>query len=512
MTARLRIVAVNDVYALEHLPRLASLVAHHASDDPADVFIVTLAGDFVAPSILSSLDFGRGMVDCLNHVPITHVILGNHEDDIEVDQLRARLQELRGMVLMTNVRGLFPNGDDRYPRHHVLDVGGVRVGLVGVVDGDPTLYRRPPFGGAQVDPANESARSEADRLLADGCRAVIPITHQRVADDRALARTRPRFPVIIGGHEQDALVEARDETWIVKAPADAVQAAVIDLEWPAFGDPSVRVRLDDVSTYPEDPALRARVDQHLARVRELEGATLLLLDEGETLSSVGTRYRQTSMGTMVCSRLRDAVGAEGCLFNGGGIRGSREYRGRLTYGDVKTEVPFDNEIVVARLPGRVVRDAVAASRAHAPAESGGFLQVDDRMTVGDDHVLTAIDGAPVEPERLYRIALVRNLFVGMDRVQPLIEFARARPNDVPMETSGRDVKVVLISAFAARLWEQLGGFEGIDLDRDGVVSPTELVAAIARAGNQPPSEMAARVVLDALDTDGDRTISRDEKR
>ncbi len=505
MAPRVRIVAVNDVYSLENLPRLRTLVHHHATHHPADLFLVTLAGDFLAPSILSSLDAGRGMVDCLNHVPITHAILGNHEDDLEVDALRARLRELTCTVLMTNVRGL----DDSFPTHQILDVAGIKLGLVGVVDGDPTLYRRAPFGGARVDPANVAARDEADRLLAMGCTSVIAITHQRVLDDRALCLTHPAFPVVIGGHEHDALVEQIERTWLVKAPAEAVQAVVIDIEWAP--EPMVRVRLDSVADYEEDAALRARVDKHLVRVRELETATLLLLDEGHRLSSIGTRYRQTSMGTLICSRLRDALGAEGCLFNGGGIRGMREYTGRLTYGDLKTEVPFDNEIVVARLPGAVIRDAIATSRAKAPAESGGFLQVDDGIVVDERHQIVAIHGAPFDPERLYSIALVRNLFEGMDHVLPLVRFARERPEAVPVKTTGREVKVVLIRAFASLLWEQLGGFVAIDANGDGMVTPQELVDAIARVSNQPPSEMAARVVLEALDVNRDQRISPDEK-
>lgn len=501
---RVRIVAVNDVYSLQCLPRLKSLVAHHKKVDRADLFLVIVAGDFVAPSVLSSLDHGRGMVDCLNHVPITHAIVGNHEDDIEVDQLIERLHELRATVLLTNIHGL----DESFPKKQILEVSGTRIGLVGVCDGDPTLYRRQPFGGARIDPANETARRVAEELYAEGCSIVIPITHQRVRDDRELATTKPPFPVIVGGHEHDGLLEKIGVTWLTKAPSDAVKATVIDLEL----DGAVHARFDSVADYEEDPSMRARVDRHMARVKELETATLLILKPGEKLSSVGTRVRQTSMGSLICSRLRDAFGAEGALFNGGGIRGSREYTNRLTYGDVKNEVPFDNEIVLARIPGSVLRDAVAVSRAHAPAESGGFLQVDDRMTVDEQHRVTHIDGAPLEPERVYRIALVRNLFLGMDKVEPLLRFARENPDAIPMETSGREVKIVLVAAFSAMLWEQLGGFDAIDANHDGIVTPEELVTAIARAGGEPPSPMAARVVLEALDADADGMLSRDETK
>jgi len=79
-----------------------------------------------------------------------------------------------------------------------------------------------------------------------------------------------------------------------------------------------------------------------------------------------------------------------------------------------------------------------------------------------------------------------------------------------MATSGREVKIALAGAFSATLWEQLGGFDAIDANRDDAVTQAELVDAIARAGGQPPSPMAARVVLDALDRNDDGAVTRDE--
>ena len=100
----LRIVSVNDVYSLEHLPRLKTLVAHYLDVNPADATLVVLAGDFVAPSLLSSLDAGRGMVDCLDDVGVTHVVFGNHVDDIPTAELHRRIEQLDGNWLSTNVR------------------------------------------------------------------------------------------------------------------------------------------------------------------------------------------------------------------------------------------------------------------------------------------------------------------------------------------------------------------------------------------------------------------------
>ena len=57
----LTLVAVNDVYDLEHLPKLRTLVDAVKAQREGTV-ITTLAGDFLSPSVLSSLDRGRGMV------------------------------------------------------------------------------------------------------------------------------------------------------------------------------------------------------------------------------------------------------------------------------------------------------------------------------------------------------------------------------------------------------------------------------------------------------------------
>ena len=522
MGPTLRIVCINDVYTLENLPRFASLVRACKSVAPADRMLVTLAGDFVAPSLLSGLDAGRGMVDCLNLLGVTHVCFGNHEDDIPTEELHRRIAEFRGIWLSTNLRQF----DDKLVPSEVVQIGRVRLGLIGVVMDDRTAYRRPPFGGTALLAPEEAALAEAARLVRDqGCACVIPLTHQSIADDRALAgaqaaispaRAQNGFPLIIGGHEHTAFLEQAAGTWIVKAGADAVEAVIVERRWPAIAPaagpdlPSVQVRLEPVAGYAEDAAVRARVDQHMAKVHALERATLMRLAPGERLSSVGARRQQTSLGTLICSRIRDVLSAEACLINGGGLRGSRDYEHHMTYADVKTELPFENALVVARLPGAVIRAAIAASRARAPAESGGYLQVDDRMRVDPGNQLIEIAGQPLDPAREYRVALVRDLFSGMDHQEPLLQFAQAHPERIPPADSALEIKHVLVAAFSRALWSRLGGFEQVDLNHDGVVTEEELAQAVARAIGEPPSPLAATLLMDALEGHGAHTLSRNE--
>jgi 2',3'-cyclic-nucleotide 2'-phosphodiesterase (5'-nucleotidase family) len=489
----LRIVSVNDVYSLENLPRLKNLVRHFRTAPGASAVIVVLAGDFVAPSLLSSLDCGRGMIDCMNDVGFTHVILGNHEDDIPIVELQQRALESNATWIGTNCAP-----SEKMKHDDVIDVDGARVGLLGVVVVDQNLYRGPPFGGAPIEAANPCALREAQKLVDEGCVCVVPITHQSIEDDRALARGRGALPIpaIIGGHEHTQFLEQIDGTWIVKAGSDALAAVITEITLPAM---TATAHIEPVSNFPEDAELRERVTEHMSKVHEIEAASLVLLAPGEMLSSVGSRHQQTSIGTLLCSRLRDALGADHCIFNGGGIRAQRDYKNRLTYGDVKAELPFDNEIVVVRMPGRVLRESIVASRAHAPADSGAFLQIDD-----------ALDPNALDDAREYSVAIVRNLLGGMDHIDPLVKWAHDNPDRIPPLLSGRDVKHVIVDAFAVNLWRKLGGFDEIDADHDGVLSEPEVAAAIARVTAEAPSHVIAQLLVHAIDQNADDVISPSE--
>lgn len=144
----LRFVTVNDVYELDDLPRLATALREAREQAGPNVTVLAvLAGDFLAPSILSSLDKGRGgpqhprthphsiiicltfvvqvgddfaiftrcivanaehlisvvfprcccacagMVDVLNHVGLDYVCFGNHETDVPHNALLERIRE-----------------------------------------------------------------------------------------------------------------------------------------------------------------------------------------------------------------------------------------------------------------------------------------------------------------------------------------------------------------------------------------------------------------------------------
>jgi 2',3'-cyclic-nucleotide 2'-phosphodiesterase (5'-nucleotidase family) len=131
--------------------------------------ITMLPGDFLAPSLLSSLDKGYGMVDLLNRVGgvgIQYVCFGNHETDVPIEEMRKRIGEFKGVWLNTNMPDFKPS----LPDYKIVEVeaGGQlrRVGLIGLLTVDKNLYRPGAFGGG-IDTAlsiTETAARSCSRM------------------------------------------------------------------------------------------------------------------------------------------------------------------------------------------------------------------------------------------------------------------------------------------------------------------------------------------------------------
>ena len=538
--ATLRIIAVNDVYVLDNFPALNTLIKANSTPN----IITVLAGDFVAPSLLSSLDSGYGMVDCMNLCPISHVCFGNHEADIDHQELLERMKQFNGVWLNTNMQdfGRTAPGVEhaQLPEYDIITVANGehtrKVGLLGVLSNDPALYRPGAFGGALIDDVDAKLAEWYERLTGPefGCDLVIPITHQYIPEDtRTCASMRdrgpmgsPAFPVMIGGHDHDVFSDEIDGCWVLKAGSDAKHAMIIDISWADERPetrPTISYELQAVTAYRPAPLLSRAVTKHHTLVRALELANLCdLCDMAEELGGPMTsrdmRVRPTTIGTMICSTLRHALHADAVLINAGGIRGDSEYPPEhkyFTFGDLKRELPFESEVVVVQIPGQVIKDMVAFSRKHAPLAKSMFLQLDDACGVADDGVtLVTIHGRPIKPEREYSVGLLFTSLTGMDNIEPLLAWGECNREKVPPEDSGIPVKVLLVKYYSKQIFSRIFELlrEDSELAHDDVITKDELVSAMQRLGYESGDGtlLMANHIMDTIDADQNGTIEWSE--
>jgi len=545
----LRCVHFNDVYSLEHLPKLKTLLHDVAGSAPEATTICTLGGDFFSPSVLSSIDGGESMVECLSQLPVDFACLGNHEADVNQDAFVHNVNRFSGTVINSNWPTM-PACGKAMPPFEILEISSAdgahtrRVGLLGLLCTHQSLYLPSAFcDGAQADatPVLESARSLIPTLRdTHNCSMIIPLTHQDVADDVRLAEAigcEQHVPLVLGGHDHEVhdVARADGRCRVLKAGRDAQSAFVVDVWWEdAHALPRLQYSLVDVAgmdAWRAEPSLAALVSRHHAQLQRLDRTVLRAIEQRSLgLSSVGVRSHQTTIGALVCTALRKGLRADAAVLNAGAIRGNAQYtrcfvsegggasqrtrwgeqrrreqrvrpheereraaadedgcavdgdeRPLFTFADLTRELPYDTPIVVVPLPGRVLEEAIHASRTHARASTSGnaadaaesgasderaaFLQLDNELIVWAETDpstrqkrwrVRSVHGEPFDPDRTYRVACLYHALLGLDAIAPLMDWSAGHPELLPPVDAARPAKNLVLQVCFREIWTHLG--------------------------------------------------------
>jgi len=140
--------------------------------------------------------------------------------------------------------------------------------------------------------------------------------------------------------------------------------------------------------------------------------------------------------------MRDGMHADAAILNGGGIRASKNYDAgaKITYGDILSELPFNNRIVVVQIKGSELRRGVENGLSVLPRAAGRFPQIsgmrikfDADRDPGSRITTMEVAGAPLDEGRSYRVAVVDFLARGGDDYTVFADALHITPdNDAPM--------------------------------------------------------------------------------
>jgi len=524
----LRVIQINDVYELENLPHFKTLV--EANKEGPDKTLIVLAGDFLAPSLLSSLDKGRGMVDVLNKCDFTHVSIGNHETDVPSDALAQRIAQSNFVWLNTNMREL----DEKIGCHTNLDdVIEVKrgdyirkVALIGVLTEDSGLYRPGAFANAKIEPVLETTERYLEQVPA-GIDLVLPLTHQRMPEDRAFATkfTGDAFPVVLGGHDHEPYDETLSGSRIIKTGMDGQNTAIIDIKWSIDGEeveakPCVEVEMIPTKTFAADPKVKAIVDAHERILEELEKAKLFrpadwARNKEQPFSTKDNRIGFSTGSQALVSMIRMGMRADCGIINAGSIRGNKVYDNNdwFTWADLKAEIPFPTEMTAVRIPGQVLEATIAHSREGArncpPISTGGYIQTCNQIEWNyDTWKIDSIRGKPFHPDAMYLTSLPIQFFAGIDNHAPLLAWAKDQPCCQLMDNeSGRPAKMVIAEVFSSLIWLEMGSFDLIDTNGDGELTRDEVWSRVSEVLDQEVADLVVDNIMSIADADSGGTIT-----
>lgn len=441
------IVQLNDVYEISGLDggsvggmaRVATVLKQLKEKNPNTLAI--LSGDFISPSLISSLKqgetpvAGKQMVAAMNAVGIDYVTFGNHEFDVSETSLQARIDEsdfgyFSGNVLQQTVRA---PGDTlrapfrqrgtpipEYASHTFQTPRGqqVRLGLIGVTlpfNKKPYVYYKDIYTEGMR--TYEAARAGHDLIFG--------ITHLAIDEDRALARRLPDLPFIMGGHEHEDMLVIEGNTRITKADANA---RTVYIHWITYhtgtGAVDIWSQLMPITEdIPADPSTKAVVDgweqQANQAIREMgydPTDDVAQFSEPYDGREASIRNEPTNLGRAIaCAMLAEDPTAAFAFLNSGSIRVDDQLEGKISQRDVLRMLPFGGAIVQGRFKGNLLQRILDIGLGQDVYGSGAYLQITPNVQKKNDGTYE-IDARPLDPNGVYEAVVPQFLSDGGEDV------------------------------------------------------------------------------------------------
>ncbi len=395
------------------------------------------AGDFLNPSLIGTLKHngerirGRQMVETMNAVGVDLATFGNHEFDINMEDLQKRLNESE--FSWTTANCLQVNGDKKTPFY--VEKNGSKNFIPETYtyvakDQDGTLIKVGIF--AVTLPSNpqdwvhyEDFYEEAEKayqFLSENTDVVIGLTHLEIDQDLELAKRLPNVPLLMGGHDHDNMIHQVGESTVAKADANVKSAYIHTLSFDhATKKATIHSELKVINeSIPSDPEVQKVVDKWevimmdniqelVEKPNEIIYQTTTPLDGRE--SSI--RNRQTNLGQAITQSMLMASknGAVCAIQNGGSVRIDDQISGDVTAVDIFRALPFGGAILDVELTGALLKEVLDYGQ--LKKGNGAYLQwgniLWDTPTAG-----WMIQQQPIDLEKNYKIMLNDYLILGYD--------------------------------------------------------------------------------------------------
>ncbi|MDT8305709.1 MAG: bifunctional metallophosphatase/5'-nucleotidase [Anaerolineae bacterium] len=306
-----------------------------------------------------------------------------------------------------------------FPPYLIQEVGGVRVGIIGIAAYIVDKLMPPSFSeGVYLTLGDAELPGYIHRLRhEEGVDLVVVIAHLGFPQEMKLARTVPGIDVLLSAHTHNRLgAPARiNDTLVIQSGSHGSFAGRLDLTLEGGKisrfDHHLLVVDEGIDA---DPEVAATVDNVMAPYRDMLAEVV-----GETRTAL-TRGRvlETTMDNFILQSLLHSSDAE-IAFSHGWRYGAPVPPGPITLGDLYQIIPMDPPIFTAEIRGEALWDMLEENLhnvfAADPYEQiGGSVKrslglngyIRPQNPRGHRLSELFVNGGAVEPSRSYRIAFV----------------------------------------------------------------------------------------------------------
>lgn len=356
----------------------------------ADNSILVDGGDQFQGSLFYTYYKGKVAAEFMNKLGYNAMTVGNHEFDDGPEVLRGFIDSVDFPVLMSNAdihdEELLT---DRIKKSTVIEVGGEKIGLIGLTPIDTDELASPGPNVTFSDPV-PAVQAEVDKLTGEGVNKIIVLSHSGYGVDQRVAQETTGVDVIVGGHSNTYLSNVSDKA---AGPYPTVVNGVQIVQAYAYGKflGELNVTFDDDgkvieaageplimdNAVTEDQAALDRIAELAVPLDEIRNKVVASAAEAIEGDRSICRVQECQMGNLVADAMLARVADQGvqiAIANSGGLRASID-PGDVTMGEVLTVLPFQNTLSTFEISGQGVIDALENGVSQVEEVKGRFPQV-----------------------------------------------------------------------------------------------------------------------------------------
>jgi 2',3'-cyclic-nucleotide 2'-phosphodiesterase (5'-nucleotidase family) len=423
----------NDIYLIDQqdghggFPKLMTLLKQERAANPNA--ITTFGGDLFSPSVMSGFTKGSQMVELMDAIGLDYAVPGNHEFDFGPETFEQNIKASKAVWLAANLRRADGNPVPGVVEHAIVEIAGMKIGMFGVITPETVTLSSGGEAFNFTDPVT-TARSQVEKLRSQGADFIVAFTHLDWAEERELAQQVGGIGLMLTGHDHIAATIFVGDTLLVQAGSNAHWLAAVDVK---LDDVTQRGKKKLIARYQwrmhstagieDDPDIAALVQTYKAKLdTELNvvvGTTSTALDTRREI----VRTQESAFANLIADAMRESVGADVALTNGGGMRGETLYEAgtEITRKTVLTELPFGNVTVKLEIPGQVLLAALESGvskvenvRGQFPHVSGMTYVFDPKLPPGNRIITVQVGNQPLDPTATYTLATNDYLAAGGD--------------------------------------------------------------------------------------------------
>ncbi len=418
------------------LTNLAELVEQERARNPNTLFIH--GGASLGPSVFGAMDNGAHMIDILNAMAPDVMAVGKREFSYGYDNFILNALSATFPMVTSNMvtSGMETPIDGTYP-NFVLEAGDLAIGIIALTSANAVAE----YGAVQASTiATADAIAENAKILRDEFVDAIVLLADTDYDNLSEYREQGLVDVIIYTHNFDNPQSLDAQGTIVKNGAlDGIVLAINMWRDSSSGQNSLMTSVEEIplSDYGSSPLLEPIVTTYQSRLEQILGRGISTVSESFDTLRGNIRTRENGFANLVTDALREHLGADVMILNGGSIRGNARYDSgyEINRGDIQRELPFGNRSALLNLSGAAIIETLEHGIDCGLREDGCFVHVsnlvvhyDGGKPKGQRVVSVEVGGAPLVPSKLYKVAVSDFMADGNDGFTALADAERL-PNE-----------------------------------------------------------------------------------